>query len=101
MIKELAYSSTALFSTIKKFYIRDHKCDIVNFVTRLLINAVHGQTLANRIKPGQSFPLKMWACLYISCNCNHTKTAELKVESSAKTTSRFSPISFHAPMMSL
>jgi len=35
--------------------------------------------------------------LYKPCNCTHNKAAQLKVENSARTTFRFSPVSFRAP----
>jgi len=57
----------------------------------------HGQTLASRAKPGLSFQLQVWACMYNVHFLRNNKTDQLKVENSAQTTLRFSPDSFRAP----
>ncbi len=63
--------------------------------------ACHVQTLANRTKPGPSLQVEKWSCLCCQLMFLLSKTAQLKVENSAKTTFRFSPVRYRAPRVSL
>jgi hypothetical protein len=72
---------------------------IMNLFVTLRIS--HGQTLASRTNPGPSFQLKIWACANNMQFLHNNKTAWLKVENSAQTTFRFSPVSFRAPRISI
>ncbi len=75
-----------------KIYLHDR------FQGRFCIKRVHGQTLGNRTIPGPSLQVQKWLCF-----CLHmfllSKTAQLKVENSAQTTFRFSPVRYRAPRL--
>ncbi len=59
----------------------------------------HGQTLANRTKPGPSLRVEKWLCLCYLLMFLLSKTAWLKVENSAQTTFRFSPVRYRTPQV--
>jgi hypothetical protein len=62
----------------------------------VLFEHYHGQTLANRTKPGPSFQLFIWVCFCIHDCMYIIITAQLIVENSAQTSFRFSPPCFRA-----
>ncbi len=58
----------------------------------------HGQTSANRTKPGPSLKVEKRLCLCYLRKFLLSKTSQLKVENSAQTTFRFSPVRYRAPL---
>ncbi len=61
----------------------------------------HGQTSANRTEPGPSFQLQRQPCVCHALVRLLIKTAQLKVENSAQTTFRFTPVGFRAPRFNI
>ncbi len=57
------------------------------------------QTFANRTKPGPSLQVEKWLCLCYLLMFQLSKTAQLKVENSAQTTFRLSPVRCRAPRL--
>jgi hypothetical protein len=58
---------------------------------------IHGQTLANRMKPGLSLQVEKWLCFCYLLMFLLSKTDQLKLENLAQTTFRFSPVRYRAP----
>ncbi len=59
----------------------------------------YGQTLANRTKPGPSLQVQKRLCLCCILIFLLIQTAQLKVENSAQTTFRFSPVRYCVPRL--
>jgi hypothetical protein len=43
----------------------EHLVNTVDLVLTILVKLIHGQTLANRTKPGPSLQLWTWVCVHI------------------------------------
>jgi hypothetical protein len=70
---------------------------IVVMLSVTIVNFVHGQTLANRTKPGPSLQVEKWLCLCYLLIFLLSKAAYLKVENSAQTTLCSLPLDISLP----